>query len=115
MRLPHFEYVKPATLEEGLDALTKSGKNARVLAGGTDLLINMKYRVVRPEVVIGIKSIPDLCSISSDNKGNTSIGACVTLSDLASNTPLAEEFPAFNSRGHCLHVKTFLTFVSRCR
>ena len=96
MRLPHFEYVKPATLEEGLDALTKYGKNARVLAGGTDLLINMKYRVVRPEVVIGIKSIPDLCSISSDNKGNTSIGACVTLSDLASNTSLAEEFPAFN-------------------
>jgi 4-hydroxybenzoyl-CoA reductase subunit beta len=96
MRLPHFEYVKPATLEEGLNVLQKSGKNARVLSGGTDLLINMKYRVVRPEVVIGVKSIPDLCRISSDTKGNTSIGAGVTLSDLASNTSLAEEFPAFN-------------------
>lgn len=97
MRLPHFEYVKPATLEEGLDALTKYGKNARVIAGGTDLLINMKYRVVRPEVVIGIKSIPDLCSIVTDNNGTTSIGACVTLSGLASHPSLAEEFPAFNN------------------
>ena len=96
MRLPHFEYVKAVTLEEGLDALTKYGKNARVLAGGTDLLINMKYRVVRPEIIVGIKSIPDLSSISTDNKGTTSIGAGVTLSDLASHTSLAEEFPAFN-------------------
>jgi len=96
MRLPHFEYVKPATLEEGLNILQKSGKSAELLAGGTDLLINMKYRVICPEVVIGIKSIPELCTISSDNKGNTSIGACVTLSELASNTSLAEEFPAFN-------------------
>ena len=96
MRLPHFEYMKPATLEEGLDVLQKSGKNARILAGGTDLLINMKYRVVRPEIVISIKSIPDLCRISSDSEGNTSIGACVILSDLATNTLLAEKFPAFN-------------------
>ena len=96
MRLPHFEYIKPATLEEGLDVLQKSGKNARILAGGTDLLINMKYRVVRPEIVIGIKSIPDLCRILSNSKVNTSIGACVTLSDLAKNTLLTENFPAFN-------------------
>ena len=96
MRLPRFEYLKPASIEECVNTLGKYGKKARILAGGTDILINMKYRVVQPEIVIGIKSIPDLCSISTDNKGNTSIGACVTLSDLVSNKPLANEFPVFN-------------------
>ena len=96
MRLPKFEYLKPASTEECVTALGEYGKNARILAGGTDLLVNMKYRVVRPEIVIGIKSIPDLCRISSDHEGNTRIGTCITLSDLASNTLLAEEFPAFN-------------------
>ena len=96
MRLPQFEYVKPASLEEGLDALQKSGRNAKILAGGTDLLVNMKYRVVRPEIVISIKSIPDLCRIASDNENHLRIGACVTLSDLAANSLIAEKFPAFN-------------------
>jgi CO/xanthine dehydrogenase FAD-binding subunit len=58
MRLPRFEFLKPASLEEGLALLEKSGGKAKVLAGGTDLLVNMKYGVVRPETVISVKGIP---------------------------------------------------------
>lgn len=96
MRLPRFEYVKPSSIEEVLTVLENSGKNARVLAGGTDLLINMKYGVVHPEIIIGIKSIPELSLITSDNQGHTRIGTGVTLSDLAGNSIVAEKFPAFN-------------------
>jgi len=96
MRLPPFEYLKPVSIEESVTVLGKYGKNARILAGGTDLLVNMKYRVIGPEIVIAIKSIPDLCRITSDNEGSTSIGASVTLSDLAANSLIAEKFPAFN-------------------
>ncbi|MBW2184159.1 MAG: FAD binding domain-containing protein [Deltaproteobacteria bacterium] len=95
MRLPKFEYVKPASTEEALAVLEKSGKNARILAGGTDLLVNMKYRVTRPEIVIGIKSLKDLSLISSNGNGPTKIGAAVTLSELAGNSRIAEEFPVF--------------------
>ena len=94
MRLPHFEYVKPATLEEGLKVLHQSGNKARILAGGTDLLVNMKYRVVRPEIVMGIKSLPELCTVSSGSNGSVTIGSCVTLTDLAKNSLIAENYPA---------------------
>ena len=89
MRLPKFEYVKPTSTEEALAVLEKSGNNARILAGGTDLLVNMKYRVTRPEIVIGIKSLQDLNLISSNGDGHTSIGATVTLSELAGNRQIA--------------------------
>ena len=96
MKLPNFEYERPATLEAALDILQKHGKDARVLAGGTDLLIRMKYRVLCPERVIAIKSISGLCRISFDSQGNAIIGACVTLSNLAANPGIAEAFPAFH-------------------
>jgi len=97
MRLPRFEFIKPVSLEESLALLEKFGSKAKVLAGGTDLLVNMKYGVLRPEMVVGIKAIPELCSISTGKDGNTEIGACVTLTDLIENSLIAERFPAFHS------------------
>jgi CO/xanthine dehydrogenase FAD-binding subunit len=95
MRLPRFDYVKPGTLEEGLDVLQECGSKAKILAGGTDLMINMKHnKVVLPEKVISIKSLPDLCSISPEGKDQLKIGACATLSDSVANGMLTEEFPA---------------------
>ncbi|MCX5886105.1 MAG: FAD binding domain-containing protein [Proteobacteria bacterium] len=95
MRLPRFEFLKPVSLEESLTLLEKSGRKAKVLAGGTDLLVNMKYGVLRPETVISVKGIPELSSISAGMNGNTEIGACVTLTDLAGNSLIAGKFPAF--------------------
>lgn len=94
MRLPPFEYVKPVSIEEAVTLLEKSGEKARILAGGTDLLVNMKYRVVGPEVVIGIKSLSDLRRITSDSHGHTRVGAAVTLSELMENSLIAEKFSA---------------------
>ena len=94
MRLPRFDYVKPGTLKEGLDVLQECGSKAKILAGGTDLIINMKHKVVLPEKVISIKSLPDLCSISPEGKDQLKIGACATLSDSVANGMLTEEFPA---------------------
>jgi len=56
-QLPRFEYVQPKTLEEGLSLLEQAGGRARILAGGTDLLVNMKYRLVCPDIVISIDSV----------------------------------------------------------
>jgi CO/xanthine dehydrogenase FAD-binding subunit len=94
MRLPRFNYVKPVTLEEGLDVLQECGSKARILAGGTDLIINMKHKVVLPEKVISIKSLPDLCSIAPEGNDQLYIGSCVTLSDSVANGMLTEAFPA---------------------
>jgi 4-hydroxybenzoyl-CoA reductase beta subunit len=112
MRLPRFNYVKPVTLEEGLDALQEYGSKAKILAGGTDLIVNMKYKVVRPEKVISIKSLPDLCSIAPDGKDQLNIGACVTLSDSVADSVLTKEFPAFRQAAQSVaskHIRNVAT------
>ena len=96
MRLPRFEYRKPSTVEECLDLLQEQGTRVRLLAGGTDFLVNMKYRVVCPELVLGIKGLKDLSSIVPDDKGYMSIGASVTLSEIAAHKQIADEFPSFH-------------------
>ncbi len=96
MRLPRFEYRKPSGLEECLDILQEHGSRAGILAGGTDLLINMKYRVLNPELVIGIKGLPELGHIVPDEKGYCSIGAGVTLSEIVSHRQIAAEFPSLH-------------------
>lgn len=96
MRLPRFEYVKPESVEECLTILEKSGRNAGVLAGGTDLLVNMKYGVKRPEKVISIKTIPGLCNAPSTANGYLHIGPCNILSDLTANSLITEKYPALS-------------------
>ena len=96
MRLPRFEYVKPSGLKDVLDILNEYGKKAALLAGGSDLIVNMKHRVFQPEKVVSIKELKELDYISSDNKDGVEIGAGVTLSALAANQDIAETFPAFS-------------------
>jgi 4-hydroxybenzoyl-CoA reductase beta subunit len=95
MRLPRFEYVRPKTIEQAVAAIAPPNRKAKILAGGTDLLVNMKYRVVCPDTVVSIKHMPELCAISSAN-GHTAIGACANLTDLANNKSMLEKFPAFH-------------------
>jgi 4-hydroxybenzoyl-CoA reductase beta subunit len=96
MRLPRFEYVKPSGLQEILDILQEHGAKVAILAGGSDLLINMKYGVAQPERVVSIKELKELDYISFDNKEGVEIGAGVTLSALAATQDLAGTFPAFS-------------------
>jgi len=96
MRLPRFEYVKPGGLQDVLDIKDEYGKKAAILAGGSDLLINMKHRVVQPEKIVSIKELKELDYISSDSKEGVEIGAGVTLSALAADKELAETFPSFS-------------------
>ena len=95
MRLPRFDYVKPASLEEVLALLHESGSKTRILAGGTDLLVNMKYGLLRPEKIVSIRALPDLGRVSEDRDGNVRVGACISLADLAKNRMISEKLPAF--------------------
>jgi 4-hydroxybenzoyl-CoA reductase subunit beta len=84
MRLPWFEYRAPATVVEAARILAGEGPNAMLIAGGTDLLPNMKRRQMAPKVLVSLKKIKDLHS----NGG--SIGASTTLTEIVNkkNLPL---------------------------
>ena len=77
MRLPKFEYLQPTNIAEAVSML-QGNPAAKILAGGTDLLVNMKHRVEVPPVVVNIKMISDLDYIRQDN-GAVRIGALTPL------------------------------------
>ncbi len=59
-RLPRFDYLAPTTLQEACAMLHQHRGQAKLLAGGTDLLVNMKRRDDTPQYVIGLKQVPGL-------------------------------------------------------
>ena len=73
-----FEYFEPKSLSEALELLDKFGKEGRILAGGTDLIVQMKIRRKTPKYVINIKKIPGLAFIRMDDDG-LRIGAATKL------------------------------------
>jgi 4-hydroxybenzoyl-CoA reductase subunit beta len=80
IRLPRFTYVAPRTIAEAADHLAKAGGRAMLIAGGTDLLPNMKRRQQVPEIVIGLRGISELTGIS--NGSGFRIGAMTTLTQV---------------------------------
>jgi 4-hydroxybenzoyl-CoA reductase subunit beta len=90
MRLPKFEYLEPKTLKKAAHALASDMKGSVLLAGGTDLLVNMKHKVLQPKQVITLKTIPKLAYIWSVKEG-LKIGTLTTLHDIASSSVIQEK------------------------
>jgi xanthine dehydrogenase YagS FAD-binding subunit len=97
LELPPFEHVNAKSVKEAVHWLSTYGEKGRVVGGGTDLLGLMKDRIEgpefrRPEVLINIKTIPEMKTITCDDQG-LRIGAAVTLQDLIASEIVREKFP----------------------
>lgn len=79
MRIPHFEYVAPRTVDEACLLLAEHPKEALPLAGGTDLLVKMKQRRIIPRYVVNLKTIPGMDGIRYDENDGLRIGALTTI------------------------------------
>ncbi len=90
--LPRFRYINATTIEEACSLLAQYQGKAKMLAGGTDLLVSMKKREEIPEVVIGIKNIPGLDYIKENSNGGLNIGALTTHSSVSKSKLINEKF-----------------------
>jgi 4-hydroxybenzoyl-CoA reductase subunit beta len=84
MRLPLFVFHAPRTLDEAARILHGEGPGAMPLAGGTDLLPNMKRRQQVPRTLLSLRNIDALRAVQFSESG-ARLGACLTLSDIACN------------------------------
>ena len=84
MRLPLFEFRAPRTLQEAARILDGEGPNAMLIAGGTDLLPNMKRRQQVPRTLISLRVVEGLRGVELSPAGSR-LGAYLTLADLASD------------------------------
>ena len=94
MPLPKFKYLAPKSLKEASAMLAEHGDKARLMAGGTDLIIRMSHRAVTPDYVIGLKHLSGLGQVSFDPEKGLTIGALARLSDVAGHPDLRRQYPA---------------------
>ncbi len=85
-------FEAPRSVDEAVSTLAKHGAAARVLAGGTDLLVQMRSGARKPAVLVDVKRIPELTALGLDAKGLT-IGAAVCGDALSSREDLAAIWP----------------------
>ena len=90
--LPRFELQSPQSLDAAL-ALLAAYDDARVVAGGTDLIANLRRGLVAPAALIELGRVPELSGITAEASG-LRLGAGVTLETIAENAELALAYPA---------------------
>ena len=86
-------YVAPGTLDEAIGAFAAAGSAARILAGGTDLLVQMRSGLVRPGLIVDIKKIAEMTSIEETADGGFRIGAAVSGAALSEHPRFGKVWP----------------------
>jgi aerobic carbon-monoxide dehydrogenase medium subunit len=86
-------YVAPRTLDEAIGAFAAAGSAARIMAGGTDLLVQMRSGLVRPGLIVDIKGIDEMNSIEEAPGGGFRIGAAVSGAALAEHAKFRKAWP----------------------
>ncbi len=92
MELPEFEFVQPRSLKEVYSTLKKHKGKAVLLAGGTGLLVALRYRLTKPAVVIGLKGLTALDGISQKGNSGLVIGSMTTLNTLEKSPLILKEY-----------------------
>ncbi len=90
--LPRFDVLRPASLAAAIEARRRCAAS-RFIAGGTDLMVNLRHGLGAPETLIDLRHIAELRLLSKENGGIT-IGAAVTLAELAANPAIGCDYPA---------------------
>lgn len=93
LRLPPFRYHRPETVEQAVALLGEYGADAMPVAGGTDLVPNMKHRLFEPKHLVALKGVAEMRGIREED-GSLRIGAAETLSAVAGDPLVRAHFPA---------------------
>jgi CO/xanthine dehydrogenase FAD-binding subunit len=91
MLLPRFEFMEPVSLKAAVSLLAAQPR-AELLAGGTDLLVNLKKGLVKPTAVVSLAKVPKLDQIAFSPRKGLSIGCLVTAAALAADPNVQEHY-----------------------
>ncbi|MGE5218953.1 MAG: FAD binding domain-containing protein [Chloroflexota bacterium] len=88
-----FDYQEPTTIKKAFSLMERHGDDARVIAGGTSLIIMMRQRLLMPKVVISLGRIPKLDKITYNAKDGLRIGACARHRDIELSPVVKKHYP----------------------
>ena len=86
------QYQAPGSVDEAVAMLANAGEGARVLAGGTDLLVQMRSGMVKPGLIVDIKNIAEMTEIAEEN-GGWRVGAAVSGAVLCEHEGVCAAYP----------------------
>jgi CO/xanthine dehydrogenase FAD-binding subunit len=87
------EYIRPQDLVEALDFIKKQAPDTTILAGGTDVMIDMRSGVLKCRYLMDVSRLPELRDIKFDN-GELTIGAGVTITEIGQSETIGRRAPA---------------------
>ena len=93
MPVPRFDYIAPTTVDEAVAALVKGGRDTWIMAGGTDLLVKIRHRMLFPKHIVSLKRITGLDAITFDKNRDLTIGATALLADVAAHPAIRRHYP----------------------
>ncbi len=93
MQLPKFKFIQANSLKEACSILVDYSGKAVILAGGTSLIVSLRYGLCKPDVVIGLKGLTTLDYINKKDNGEITIGSMVTLETLSKSPLIVKEHP----------------------
>jgi carbon-monoxide dehydrogenase medium subunit len=88
-----FDYQEPATLQEAFALVERHGEDAKVIAGGTSLIIWMRQRLLMPQVVISLARIPNFDTITFNEHDGLYIGAGARHRDIELSPAVRKHYP----------------------
>ncbi len=94
MLLPRFEYESPDSVDGAVKLLAEAEGQASLLAGGTDLLVKMKQRQMRPRLVVSLNRVEGLGGVETDDDDGARIGPLTSMTRLASSQALLDGWTA---------------------
>lgn len=96
-----FEYLEAGTVEEAVSLLDRYGGEARAIAGGTDLVVQLRYRECAPKYLVDLKTIPGLDHIVEDGEG-LRLGALATIRSVETSPLIKERYSILAQAAHLL-------------
>ncbi len=94
--MPRFEYFAPQSLPDALTLLQERGQGGRPLAGGTDLVVQVKEgeKIPTPSYLVSLRRIPELRGIDLNDGNSLRIGATATMAEIAESPLIRERYSA---------------------
>ncbi|MCL5961070.1 MAG: xanthine dehydrogenase family protein subunit M [Chloroflexi bacterium] len=102
MLVPEFEYRVPESLQEACSMLAEYGSRAKVLAGGSDLLVKMKNGLMKPEFLVSLKNCDELKGIRYEAGRGVVIGARSTHNEVMDSQVLQERYLSVCEAAHSM-------------
>src|ERR1700750_68419 len=103
--MTNIRYVAPQTLDEAIGAFAAAGSAARILAGGSDLLVQMRSGAVQPGLIVDIKKITEMSAIEQTADGGFRVGAAVSGMALAEHPRFGKVWPGVLEAIHLIGSK----------